>query len=157
LALKWPNDVLHGGAKLVGILLESTNLPDGHLACVAGFGVNCRLHPGDTPYKATDLTAIAARPVPPEIVFEQLSAAMAHWLDIWAEGAGFEAVRTEWLSLAAGLGTWISVSRPSQTIEGVFRTIDANGRLILEQASGHVAVEAGDVFLVQPGSKAARL
>jgi BirA family transcriptional regulator, biotin operon repressor / biotin---[acetyl-CoA-carboxylase] ligase len=155
LAIKWPNDVLCGGAKLAGILLESAALPDGRLACVAGIGVNCGWHPSDTPYEATDLAAIVGQPVAPERLFEQLSAAMVHWLSIWAAGAGFEAIRAEWLSLAAGLGTWISVARPSQTIEGIFQTIDANGRLILELGSGEVAIEAGDVFFGSSGSKAA--
>ena len=144
--IKWPNDVLHDGAKLCGILLESANLPDGRFACVAGVGVNCRLHPANTPYKATNLSAIAGQPVAPASVFARLSATMTHWLDIWAAGAGFAAIRAEWLSLAAGLGAWIGVARPSQTIEGTFQTIDATGRLILEQASGQVAIEAGDVF-----------
>jgi BirA family biotin operon repressor/biotin-[acetyl-CoA-carboxylase] ligase len=94
-------------------------------------------------------------PVASERVFEPLSVAMDHWLDVWGGGSGFAAIRAEWLSLAAGLGTWISVVRPSQTIEGVFQTIDANGRLILEQASGQVAIEAGDVFFDPPSSKAA--
>jgi BirA family biotin operon repressor/biotin-[acetyl-CoA-carboxylase] ligase len=144
--IKWPNDVLHDGAKLCGILLESANLPDGRFACVAGVGVNCRLHPERTPYKATNLSAIAGQPVAPARVFARLSATMTHWLDVWATGAGFEAIRAEWLSLATGLGRSISVARHLQTIEGTFQTIDATGRLILEQASGQVAIEAGDVF-----------
>lgn len=153
LAIKWPNDLLHGGAKLAGILLESTALPNGRLACVAGIGVNCRWHPADTPYKATSLAAIAGSMVSPETVFEHLSAAMMHWLKIWAGGDGFEAIRAEWLSLAAGLGTWISVARSTQSIEGIFQTIDATGRLILENKSGTVAIEAGDVFLGPSGSQ----
>jgi BirA family transcriptional regulator, biotin operon repressor / biotin---[acetyl-CoA-carboxylase] ligase len=152
LAIKWPNDLLHAGAKLAGILLESATLPDGRLACVAGIGVNCRWHPADTPYKATSLALIAGSPVSPETVFEHLSAAMMHWLKIWAGGDGFEAIRAEWLSLAAGLGTWISVTRSMQSIEGVFQTIDATGRLILENKSGTVAIEAGDVFFGPSGS-----
>ncbi|MGH6867561.1 MAG: hypothetical protein ACREDA_01545 [Methylocella sp.] len=48
------------------------------------------------------------------------------------------------------------MARPSQTIEGTFQTIDAAGRLILEQASGQEAIEAGDVFFApRPGSSAA--
>ncbi|MGH6800154.1 MAG: biotin--[acetyl-CoA-carboxylase] ligase, partial [Methylocella sp.] len=153
--IKWPNDVLHDGAKLCGILLEGANLPDGRFACVAGVGVNCRLHPANTPYKATNLSAIAGQPVAAEKMFEQLSATMTHWLDVWAAGAGFESIRAEWLSLAAGLGAWIGVAQPSQMIEGRFQTIDATGRLILEQASGQVAIEAGDVFFSpRPGSSA---
>jgi BirA family transcriptional regulator, biotin operon repressor / biotin---[acetyl-CoA-carboxylase] ligase len=153
LAIKWPNDILYGGAKLAGILLESASLPDDRLACVAGIGVNCGSHPGDTPYKATDLAVITGEPVAPEHVFEQLSAAMVHWLGIWAGGAGFAAIRAEWLSLAAGLGTRISVARPSQTMEGVFQTIDSQGRLILEEGSRQVAIEAGDVFLGRQAAK----
>jgi BirA family transcriptional regulator, biotin operon repressor / biotin---[acetyl-CoA-carboxylase] ligase len=144
--IKWPNDVLHDGAKVCGILLESANLPDGRFACVAGIGVNCQLHPANTPYKATNLSAIAGRPVAPASVFARLSAKMTHWLDVWAAGAGFESIRAEWLSLATGLGARIGVARLSQMIEGTFQTIDATGRLILEQPSGQVAIEAGDVF-----------
>ena len=153
--IKWPNDVLHDGAKLCGILLESATFPDGRFACVAGVGVNCRFHPEDTPYKTTSLSAAAGQPVAPARVFARLSATMTHWLDVWAAGAGFLSIRAEWLSLAAGLGAWISVARPSQTIEGTFQTIDATGRLILAQASGPVAIEAGDVFFApRPGSSA---
>lgn len=155
LAIKWPNDILHSGAKLAGILLESASLPDGRLACVAGFGVNCGVHPKNTTYEATDLAAIAGGPIEPEIVFEQLSAAMGHWLDVWARGAGFAAIRAEWLSLAAGLGARIRVARPSQMLEGVFQTIDASGRLILENETGRVTVEAGDVFFVASRSETA--
>jgi BirA family transcriptional regulator, biotin operon repressor / biotin---[acetyl-CoA-carboxylase] ligase len=144
--IKWPNDVLHAGTKLCGILLESASLPHGRFACVAGVGVNCHSHPEETPYKATSLSAVAGQPVAPERVLERLSATMTHWLDVWAAGDGFSSIRAEWLSLAVGLGAWISVARPSQTIEGTFQTIDATGRLILEQASGQVAIEAGDVF-----------
>jgi biotin-(acetyl-CoA carboxylase) ligase len=109
--------------------------------------VNCRLHPANTPYKATNLSAIAGKPVAPARVFARLSATMTHWLDVWAAGADFAAIRVEWLSLAAGLGAWVGVARPSQTVEGTFQTIDATGRLVLEQASGQMAIEAGDVFL----------
>jgi BirA family transcriptional regulator, biotin operon repressor / biotin---[acetyl-CoA-carboxylase] ligase len=155
IAIKWPNDILHDRAKVSGILLESTFLPDGRFACVVGIGVNCGAHPEDTPYQATDLAAITGRPVTPQRVFAELSASMAHWLAVWAAGAGFESVRAEWLSLAAGLGTRIRVVRPSQTIEGRFETIDATGRLVLEGASGKIVIEAGDVFFFPPRSPAA--
>ncbi len=149
LAIKWPNDILHDGAKLAGILLESSSLPEG-FACVVGIGVNCSSHPEDTLYRATNLTAIAGRRVAPETVFEQLTTAMAHWLGVWAEGAGFETIRAEWLSLAAGIGGKISVRRSKDSLEGVFQTIDSTGRLILQQNSGSVAIDAGDVFLLAP-------
>lgn len=147
LAIKWPNDILFAGAKLSGLLLESTDLPDGRFACVAGFGVNCASHPPDASYRAIDLAEILGRPVPPEIVFEHLARAMADRLDIWAGGGNFAAIRTEWLSAAGGLGAEVTVVRPSTRIEGVFETIDGTGRLVLTTASGEVVIDAGDVFL----------
>lgn len=147
--IKWPNDVLHDGAKLCGILLESAMLPDNRLACVVGIGVNCRTHPKDTPYPATDLLMITGRPTAPETVFEELSASMVHWLAVWAAGTDFDSIRAEWLSLAAGLGARIRVSLPSRTVEGTFHTIDAAGRLIVMQGARPQTVDAGDVFFVQ--------
>lgn len=144
-AIKWPNDILYEGAKLSGILLESAFLPDGRFACVAGIGVNCRAHPKDVPYGANDLSAITGRSIAPEDMFAKLSAQMARWLGVWA-GAGFESIRAEWLSLAAGLGRRIRVVRHSQTLEGTFRTIDATGRLVLAEGAYELAIEAGDVF-----------
>lgn len=38
--LKWPNDVLVGGAKLAGILVEARALGTEHAACVVGVGLN---------------------------------------------------------------------------------------------------------------------
>ncbi len=146
LKIKWPNDILYNGAKLAGILLESTPLPQG-LACVAGFGVNCSSHPNDTLYRATDLSEVAAREVAADAVFEALSKEMARWLGVWSQDAGFEAIRAEWLTLAAGVGGPIKVSRPNEALEGVFKTIDATGRLILQREAGETAIDAGDVFL----------
>jgi BirA family biotin operon repressor/biotin-[acetyl-CoA-carboxylase] ligase len=40
--LKWPNDLVHGGAKLAGILVESRGLDPRRPAFVVGVGVNCR-------------------------------------------------------------------------------------------------------------------
>jgi BirA family transcriptional regulator, biotin operon repressor / biotin---[acetyl-CoA-carboxylase] ligase len=155
--IKWPNDILYDGAKLCGILLESTSFPCGRFACAAGIGVNCRTHPKNTPYPATDLMTVKNFPVEPEAVFYELSASMAHWIGVWAGGTGFASVRSAWLALAAGIGAQISVALPSQTVQGTFQTIDAAGRLLIAQEGGTLAVEAGDiVFAQQPAASTAK-
>lgn len=146
IAIKWPNDILHGEAKLCGILLECGLLPDGRLACAAGIGINCAMNPAATAYATTSLSAIKGAAVAPSRVLETLSLTMAHWLTVWAAGSGFGAIRTEWLSLAAGLGRRVAVSRGQKTLEGTFITIDATGRLVLKLPSREVLIEAGDVF-----------
>ena len=145
--LKWPNDVLFDGAKLAGLLLESATLPDGCLACVIGFGVNCRSHPDGLTYPASDLTRAAGHPIEPEDVLAALAPTLRAQIDLWDRGANFPAVRQGWLALAAGLGATIQVACPSRTVTGLFQTLDASGRLLVETSEGCVAIDAGDVFL----------
>ena len=153
LRIKWPNDILYDGAKLAGVLLESVALPHG-FACVAGIGVNCASHPDGTLYPATDLSAATGRDIAPRLVLEALARAMAQQLDVWLQGSGFAAIRAGWLALAAGLGAPIRVARTHETIEGVFETIDAMGRLVLRQPAGERLIDAGDVFLAAPPPRA---
>jgi BirA family biotin operon repressor/biotin-[acetyl-CoA-carboxylase] ligase len=87
-------------------------------------------------------------PVVPQDVLCALSGEFVRWLEVWSAGAGFEKIRSEWLSLAAGLGTPVKIAMPTRMLEGVFRTIDETGRLILESPETLVAIEAGDVFFV---------
>lgn len=147
LRLKWPNDALFAGAKLAGVLLESTTTPQGRLACVLGFGVNCRSHPEELPYPATNLSAAAGRSITPDDVLAALMPALTKQLARWRRGAGFPALREAWLAFAAGLGDTISVQSFSRTVTGTFSGLDPTGRLLVETAAGRVAIDAGDVFL----------
>jgi BirA family biotin operon repressor/biotin-[acetyl-CoA-carboxylase] ligase len=144
LKLKWPNDILYDGAKLAGILLESTTVKD-HFACVIGIGVNCASVPEGLAYKATSLAEIGVAHDAQD-VFLSLSEEMIHALDRFAGAPGFSAIREEWLSVAAGIGASIRVETPNGAREGVFRTIDPSGRLILDCKDGMKTIEAGDVW-----------
>jgi BirA family biotin operon repressor/biotin-[acetyl-CoA-carboxylase] ligase len=147
LAIKWPNDILHRGAKLAGILLESTQTRGGRLACVIGIGVNCVSHPSATLYPTTDLAEIGTLLGNREDVMLRLSDMLVKWLIVWDEGRNFAAIRSEWLNHACGLGTRISVKTSAGERSGIFETIDAAGRLLLSDDGNMFTVEAGDVFL----------
>lgn len=150
LRLKWPNDILFDGAKLAGILLESVALADGRFACIMGIGVNCVACPSELPYRATALAEIGARHSQAQDVFLQLSGALLSGLDQFAAGAGFDSIRQEWLGFAAGLGGPIRVETPTGSVAGIFRTIDAMGRLIVSCGDAQKIIEAGDVWLAEP-------
>jgi BirA family biotin operon repressor/biotin-[acetyl-CoA-carboxylase] ligase len=144
-ALKWPNDLLVDGAKCAGILLEATRLPQTTLACVIGIGVNCRFHPADLPYRATDLSAAAGRDIAPERLLDALARTFAHWTRCWDRGANFAAIRTAWLERAAGLGAPVEIRQHDATIAGRFETIDDSGRMVVATSHGSMKVDAGDV------------
>ncbi|MSO68247.1 MAG: biotin--[acetyl-CoA-carboxylase] ligase [Pseudolabrys sp.] len=143
LKVKWPNDLLLGGAKLAGILIEGESDPVFSVAI--GIGVNCATHPENTAYLATDLAANGALVTPAQLL-ALLPAAMLRRLDQWQRGQGFAAVRADWLKRAAGLGEDIRVRLPEREIAGRFQGLDDAGRLLVEQSGGVATVTAGDVF-----------
>jgi len=146
LKLKWPNDALHDGAKLSGLLLEGKFLANGLFGCVVGFGVNCLSSPADAPYPTASLKSIGATRFDRETLFAALSDSFAHWFDVWAGAENFAAIRAAWLDFAGGIGGPARIVSNGAARTGVFRGIDAQGRMLLESADGSTAIiEAGDV------------
>ena len=143
LALKWPNDLLLGPAKLAGILIEGESEPA--FAVAIGIGVNCTIHPSDTAYPATDLKSAGAL-VTPDRLFSALSVSMQQRLEQWRRGEGFAEIRADWLKRAAGLGQDIRVRLPEREFSGRFEGLDAAGRLLVAGPAGVTVVTAGEVF-----------
>ncbi|MGJ0509206.1 MAG: biotin--[acetyl-CoA-carboxylase] ligase [Methylocystis sp.] len=145
--LKWPNDMLFDSAKLGGILLEGVSGGATPVAII-GIGMNIAHAPEDLPYPARALSDLGAGAPTAASVFARLTDSLCAALDVWRRGEGFDAIREEWLRSAHGLGERIRVALAgSETIEGVFETIDATGRLMLLTDQGRRAIDAGDVLV----------
>jgi BirA family biotin operon repressor/biotin-[acetyl-CoA-carboxylase] ligase len=145
LRLKWPNDVMLGGGKLAGILLESVAPPKGKgLAVILGMGINVSHAPAETERAVASL-GLEASAAPQ--VFASLATALNEWLERWDEGRGFAAIREAWLGRALSLNESISVNLNGSAIRGRFRGVDAAGALQLETKPGVViTVTAGDIY-----------
>jgi BirA family transcriptional regulator, biotin operon repressor / biotin---[acetyl-CoA-carboxylase] ligase len=139
--LKWPNDVLLDGIKCSGILLERAGA-----ALVIGFGVNIASHPAGTERPATSLAA-ASLPTPaPAELLARLMPAFAEYRGLWT-AQGFEPIRSRWLAAAAGVGDRMIARLGTETLEGGFEGIEADGALALRLDDGSLrAVHAGEVF-----------
>lgn len=154
-SLKWPNDVLAGGQKLVGIGLEAEPVAADRLAVVVGIGTNIVSAPEGTQTPATSLAALGVD-VGAEDLFSALSDAWAEYRGIWDNGRGFGEVRRQWLERAAGLGQPVSVQSGASTISGTFDTIDDVGCLIVATADGRrLPISAGDVYFGSAASAGA--
>jgi BirA family biotin operon repressor/biotin-[acetyl-CoA-carboxylase] ligase len=146
--LKWPNDILLGGVKLGGILLESaaaagTSDP----AVVIGTGLNLAHGPDNLDRPVASLAA-AGCPVAPEAAFAALAWATAEWVARWQDGLGFDIVRAAWAQRAQPIGQPISVHLGAAKISGTFLGIDETGALRLSLASGEERrIMAGDVSI----------
>ncbi|MGE3831218.1 MAG: biotin--[acetyl-CoA-carboxylase] ligase [Parvibaculaceae bacterium] len=148
LAIKWPNDVLLGGAKFAGILAETLNQnADGTITLAIGFGINIAHAPQGTPYPVTTLAQRGANVAPMDL-HVVLAKALTKWLAAWDEGRGFDAVRREWLSRASGLGRTFAATSGRTALSGAFVGLGDDGAMILELADGsRRAVHSGEVRL----------
>jgi len=137
LMLKWPNDLLLDGAKLAGVLIDSSLAQDGTVDWVViGVGVNVASAPR-VEGRATACLADAGVAAPPEALAHNLMAEIDRWRD-----APFAEVRTAWLARAHPVGTRLHVQTGGQVIEGAFAGLSEDGKLKLEGA-GEAA--SGDV------------
>src|SRR4051812_18867233 len=143
--LKWPNDVMAGGKKLAGILLEAESVGD-RLAVGGGIGTNVVAAPEATPTPSTSLRALGI-----EVGADQLFAALSDaWIDfrgIWNAGRGFAEIREKWLQRAAGLNEPVCILVGGSTVTGMFDTIDEAGCMIVRTSDGRrMPITAGDVY-----------
>lgn len=143
LSFKWPNDILAGGAKIAGLLLELV----GEAPLVAlGCGVNIVSAPKGLAYPAARmLDYLEGAPPAPRQFVEALDDLFAFRRRQWA-GEGFAPIRSEWLERAAGLGRPLRIETPAGVFEGVFEDLDISGALILKSDGERRAIAAGAVL-----------
>jgi BirA family transcriptional regulator, biotin operon repressor / biotin---[acetyl-CoA-carboxylase] ligase len=142
--IKWPNDVLAGGAKLSGILLERAGD-----AVIVGIGVNLASHPKIVGRLTTNIAELTGTAPDPATFLDYLAEAFGDILAQWRTG-GLGPILSRWQERAHPVGALLSVSLPDGTsLEGVYEGLGPDGALKLRLADGGVrAIHAGDVFLV---------
>jgi BirA family biotin operon repressor/biotin-[acetyl-CoA-carboxylase] ligase len=119
--LKWPNDLLLGGRKVGGILVEATPTK-----AICGIGVNLTWAPDGA----------ARLGQPRDQLMERLRTEMARWCSEPAED-----LLNRWRELSDTLGRKVRVELPDRTLEGVADDINSRGELVVDGA----AISAGSV------------
>lgn len=142
--IKWPNDIVAGGAKLAGILLERSG--DG---VVIGFGVNLASHPDLLDRAATSFPAMGYGAPDPENFIHDLAVAFERYVANW-RSIGLPVVIKLWLAAAHPLGSALSARLANgEVYDGIFDGLADDGALRLRLADGAVRViHAGDVLLL---------
>lgn len=149
LAVKWPNDVLHAGRKLCGILAESRPGAAGHVL-VVGAGINVNQEAGDFPdelrSRATSLrVAWGGRELDREDVLAAVLERFERYRGVAALD-GPEALREAILPSLPQPGTRIAVQTPEGRVEGTVEAILATGALLIQDATGaRFPVVAGEI------------
>jgi BirA family biotin operon repressor/biotin-[acetyl-CoA-carboxylase] ligase len=134
--IKWPNDIWVRQRKLAGILVEGKP-QEGWAVLGVGLNVRTTAFPEELSASATSL-ALEGVDVTSEDVLERVLAALSEWLprstadvlDAWRERDALLGRRVRW---ANGSGVGVGV--------------DDGGALLVDTASGRVALQAGEVHL----------
>lgn len=139
LELKWPNDLLLGGGKLAGILIE--RLGD-HV--VIGCGVNL----AHAPVLDDRLTAALKPPVAVEPFAEALASAWEHSVADW-RAMPLPHIVGQWKQRAHAVGTRLAVSASEHgALTGTYDGLEDDGRLRLRTDAGTMLlIGSGEVTL----------
>lgn len=152
--LKWPNDIVLGGAKLGGILVDVDGDARGPLRAVVGLGLNLAVPAGllqevvaegGLPPGGLDAAALGQAGGRNGLAAALLES--VHGLLAAFARHGFAPLADEWRRHDYLCGQPVTVRTGAAEANGMARGIAADGALLLDGPEGITAVFAGDVTL----------
>src|SRR5690606_15078630 len=120
LGLKWPNDILVGGQKIAGILLEVSGDPADQCYVIIGVGVNVNMRTADAitqPWTSLALQ-LGGQLMDRNAFAEKLCGQISAYLQRHFE-SGFTSLRAEWEQHHLWLGRQAVLSMGNRQVEGV--------------------------------------
>lgn len=139
---KWPNDVLLGGKKVAGSLVECATRGDEVEYVILGVGVNLNVEPallraalGATSAEPTSVAAVIGH----DVDRNRFAATYMNRLDEWArrqQHEGREAVLAAWLARDVLIGRTVEVRGAGAPVTGRAVGVDATGSLVVEDCLG---------------------
>ena len=145
LGLKWPNDLVHQGRKLGGILTEIAAGADGIQYAFVGMGINVNWDPSTAEFDqpATSLMNLVGHPISRAELLRAIVGGIAQRYAALREG---EFPVKEWEAALDTIGKTVIVDNPGERLEGLAVGVDADGALLVRAADGGAhRVVAGDV------------
>ena len=145
--LKWPNDILLGGGKLGGILLELRASDAGGIGLVAGVGLNLALNVKESLSIDQPWSAISSQlEMPRNILLGTLGGRIVNAIQAF-EDVGFDSFAEKWSEYNLYTGQQVTVIRGSETISGIDSGVDQEGNLLLRTGAGLEVHNSGEVSM----------
>ncbi len=151
LRYKWPNDLLIGGKKVCGILLEGALHDQGLEFVVAGIGINVNQKEFPGLSEATSLRLACGR----EFNREDLLRNVLHQFErLYRAGRDEQFASTPdlWVAHSTMIGKHLEVRSNESTLAGIAARIAPDGGLVISTGAGEQTVYAGDVT-IRPGEQ----
>lgn len=142
--IKWPNDVLAGGRKIAGILIEGRT-HEAKAFLLIGIGVNVEPVKDDLRPNAVSIRELAPKLID---IDEAITRFIEHVDAALSRGPSREEVLAEWLRLSIHKeGDAIHCVLGDRTISGTWSGIDVHGRALITVDGVTAAISAGDMIL----------
>ena len=150
--IKWPNDIMFDGRKIVGILTEMTGEIGRIIYIVVGIGINVNISRDEFPEEIRSVAAsLSEMNGAPLSRVEFFRAVLEEFDKIYIEvsKSGFDKVIERWKKYSVTLGKNVRVISASdgENFIGKAIDLDANGALVVETEKGLQTVYAGDVSI----------
>lgn len=129
-SIRWPNDLLLGGKKLGGTLVEARDA-----AVIVGIGINVSTPPEQLPPEATSLAAAGAGQCTREQIITAVCGRLSHWYAAWSKES-FAPIREALRPWVGIFGHVVHLTAGSEQFEGTAQDIDERGRLVLRLDRG---------------------
>src|SRR5438067_3209676 len=144
--IKWPNDVLVGGRKIAGILIEA-RIQEERAHLLIGMGINVEPVRDDARPNAVAISELSPRDF--RGIGAAIEAFIEHVDERLARPLERERVLEEWRGLTVhSAGDRIACVVGERTVSGTWGGIDEQGRALLRDGAEVVAVSAGDLILM---------
>ncbi|MHB8126000.1 MAG: biotin--[acetyl-CoA-carboxylase] ligase [Desulfitobacteriaceae bacterium] len=144
--IKWPNDLVYEGQKIVGILAEVVGEWNTVQTMVIGIGVNVNFRREELSkdLMATTLQEIVGAKFDLNILAASILERLEEELTS-LETQGFSSLRERWLQRAVGLGQGAVIQQGNQTLKGIIQGISYDGELIIRIGEENLTFSAGEV------------
>jgi BirA family biotin operon repressor/biotin-[acetyl-CoA-carboxylase] ligase len=146
-ALKWPNDLIVGDAKIAGLLAEIVTV-DERLAVVVGIGVNLT-HEGPANVVSTSVRVESGVTITPMALLDILLDELETRRALLDSGGGQSTLREEYQRALITLGQLVRVERTTDVLVGLATSVDDFGQLVVVVDGHDFAVTVGDVVHVR--------
>lgn len=137
--IKWPNDLLVGGKKVCGILLESAGEDTRMKYCIAGIGIDVNLEQEDLPEHlrgiATSLKLASGQTQDRAELAAEVLLRMEQLMELY-QSEGFRPIKLLWEDMSVTIERSVSVAGHLGMITGKAVALDDSGGLVLLDESG---------------------
>jgi len=148
--IKWPNDILYKGKKIVGILTEMNAEMDAINYIVIGMGINVNIDQDEFPEElraiATSLSQASGQPIARLTLLQAILAELETEYNKVIQ-YGFSQMLDEWRQLSVTLGQTVDALGGSRQFSGVAIDIDQDGTLLVQTEEKIERIIAGDISI----------